>query len=326
MASIRKKGNQWLAEVRLKNGYRSKLHQSKAEAQRWALETEVELGKRGHILKGKTFGDAMQRYMEEVSPLKKGARWELIRLKALKQESIANRQIADITPDDMQAWIVNRLKSVSNSTVNRELTLLSAVLNVARKRWKWTTAQPMRDIERPKMPQARDRRVSKEEIDRLLVALEYEEGQPAKTIRQKIAVGMLLALETAMRQGELWGMDWKFVNLSGKYVTLPDTKNGTRRNVPLSKRAVELMNMLGPDQAGPVIGCQQASAATIFRRAVELAGIKDLHFHDLRHEAITRLARKLDVLDLARMVGHSDLRSLKTYYNATASEIAERLG
>jgi integrase len=108
-------------------------------------------------------------------------------------------------------------------------------------------------------------------------------------------------------------------------VHLPDTKNGMRRDVALSARAIELLQKLSPAKSGNVFKCNQASAGTVFRRAVQLAGLEDFTFHDFRHAAITRLARKLDVLDLARMVGHRDIRSLQIYYNASAEDIAGRL-
>ena len=127
-----------------------------------------------------------------------------------------------------------------------------------------------------------------------------------------------------MRQGEIWGLDWAQVNLAGRYVTLLDTKNGMRRDVPLSKRAGALLEIM-PQREGKVFDTSQNGAAHLFRRAVKAAGIENLTFHDSRHEAITRLARKLQVLDLARMVGHKNIQTLMIYYNATASEIANRL-
>jgi len=128
-----------------------------------------------------------------------------------------------------------------------------------------------------------------------------------------------------MRQGEIWGLDWSAVYLNKKFVRLHETKNGTKRDVPLSKEAVRLLTLLNPKEEGKVFNSNQESSGVIFRRALQLAKIKGLTFHDTRHEALTRLARKLDVLDLARMVGHRDPRSLMIYYNPSAEEIAGRL-
>lgn len=152
------------------------------------------------------------------------------------------------------------------------------------------------------------------------------DGQTVTTTRDIIAVAFLFALETAMRQGEIWGLTWDDVFLDKKFVRLHETKNGTKRDVPLSNEAVRLLELLATNHSSKVFNSNQASSGTIFRRCLAIAGIKGLTFHDTRHEALTRLARKIDVLDLARMVGHRDPRSLMIYYNATAEEIAARLG
>jgi len=124
-----------------------------------------------------------------------------------------------------------------------------------------------------------------------------------------------------MRLGEVLGLSRSDVFPERRYLTIRDSKNADSRDVPLSTRAIELIGKLGD----PMFTLSRDTASTLFRRAVKNAGISDLHYHDSRHEAITRLARKLDVLDLARMVGHRDLRSLQVYFNATAEEIAGRL-
>jgi integrase len=178
-------------------------------------------------------------------------------------------------------------------------------------------------MRRPKNPPPRDRRISQLEAARILKALHFD-GHAVIEIRHVIAVAFLFAIETAMRQGEIWSLDWCDVYLSKRFVRLHDTKNGSKRDVALSKEAVRLLDLLDTATL-KVFNTNQGSSAAIFRRAVTLAGIKDLTFHDTRHEGLTQLARKLDVLDLARMVGHRDPRSLMIYYNATAEEIASRL-
>ncbi|NPW19253.1 tyrosine-type recombinase/integrase [Pseudomonas aeruginosa] len=113
-----------------------------------------------------------------------------------------------------------------------------------------------------------------------------------------------------------------------RYVELDKTKNGDARKVPLSSRAVTLFQVL-VDAAGKrqnLFTLTSGSADTLFRKVRDRQKIDGLNFHDTRHEATTRLARKLDVLDLARMTGHRDPRSLMVYYNATATEVASRLG
>jgi integrase len=115
-------------------------------------------------------------------------------------------------------------------------------------------------------------------------------------------------------------------HVSGSVAHLPMTKNGSKRDVPLSKRAIELLSFLPePDPKKPLFGLTTASLDALFRKARGNSMIEGLTFHDTRHEAITRLAKKLNVLELARMVGHRDLRMLQIYYNETAEKLAELL-
>lgn len=315
------------AEVSVNGVRKSKSHNTRPEAQRWALDTEAELRGGDIVLSGKTLADALLRYSEEVSPSKRGEKWERIRCEKIARSDLAQMPMTDISPAVLNRWIEGQLKTLAASSINRELNLLSSVWEQARTTWQWAKENPIREVRRPKNPRARDRRISETEISRILDALEYTEGQPVETQRQEIAVAFLLAIETAMRQGEIWALEWQDVYLVNRYVHLPKTKNGTARDVPLSSRAVQLLEMMQEKSGklGRVFKSNQTSGGQLFRRALQIAGIEGLTFHDTRHEALTRLARKLEVLDLARMVGHRDPRSLMIYYNATAEEIASRL-
>ena len=311
--------------MRLKGKYASETFETKVEANYWAAEKEQYFGKNGGIVTGKTLKDAFDRYAKEISPSKKGHRWEVIRLEKISRHSLADIFLTQLTPDDLRNWISDSNKTVAASSTRRELILISAVIEAARKTWKWIESNPCREVEFPKSAEPRDRRISTSETDKILKALDHKERQVPSTPRQNLAIAFLLALETAMRQSEIWSLKWENTFLYKRYVTLPITKNGTKRDVPLSKKAVALLKLLGPKETGRVLPSSQNSAAVLFRKAVKECKIKDLTFHDTRHESLTRLARKIDVLDLARMVGHRDPRSLMIYYNATASEIAGRL-
>jgi len=128
-----------------------------------------------------------------------------------------------------------------------------------------------------------------------------------------------------MRCSEICGL--KINDINGAVARLPNTKNGQVRNVPLSKEALRIIEQLPKiNGSDSVFYLKTTTVDVLFRKIKDRAGINDLHFHDTRHEAIKRLARKLEVLDLARMVGHKDLKQLMVYYNATASEISSRLG
>lgn len=323
MPTYRKVKSRWRAEVRLKGAYKSKTFSTKTEAREWATDFESTLtGKRegsAHLVR-----DAFERYAREVSVDKKGAKWELVRLNRLRQYDLADVSFAHLTSEDLAVWRDRRLREVSGASVNRELNLISSVFERARKEWGWCVSNPVRDISRPKKPRPRDRRISDDEIERALYALGYDENWEATTCQQLTGVMFLLGIETAMRLGEMVALSWDDIHLSQRYVSIIDSKNSDRRDVPLTTRAVELLGRFKQVGERP-FSLSSGTASTLFRRAVKNAEIENLRFHDSRHEALTRLARKLDVLDLARMVGHRDPRSLMIYYNATASEIASRL-
>lgn len=326
MATFRKRGKKWLAEIKINDTRKAKSFDTKLDAKNWAIEAEKLLRRHGGLIQGKTLGDAFTKYAVEVSPEKKGERWEVIRLGKLGRDDISLVPLLELATHDFELWRDRSLVTLKSSSVNRELNIINSVIEVARKKWKWIDVNPLKDLDRPKAPPHRDRRISDDEIQRICDALLYDEQGDVVNQRQFIAVAFLLAIETAMRQGELFGLDWCDVHLGDLYVHLSDTKNGTKRDVPLSSRALVLLEKLQPAAAGRVLPFNQRSCGQIFRGAVKLCGIEGLTFHDTRHEALTRLARKLDLLDLARMVGHRDPRSLMIYYNATATEIAGRLG
>lgn len=319
MATFRKVGKRWRAEVCKRGRRASSYFDTKTAAREWASAKEFEFANLvEYVATRKRVGDMFGRYAAEVSPKKKGARWELVRLARFGRDAIADLLVSQVTAKDVAAWRDKRLGEVSPGTVNREMNLLSAVFEAARREWEWVAVNPVRGVQRPKNPKPRDRRISAAEITAIIDALGFDGVVLDK--RHEVAVMFLIALETAMRLGEIHGLKKEHLHLDERFVELTDTKNNDARNVPLSREAVRLFGLV-PD----LFSVSKGSVTTLFRRAVASAGIDDLRFHDSRHEAITRLARKLDVLDLARMIGHRDPRSLMIYYNATASEIAGRL-
>lgn len=324
MATVRRVGKRWRAEVRRAGRSASKYFDSRRAAKDWAARVELE------IIEPQTEGGAqpvrkaLERYRREVTPSKKGARWESVRLNLLARYPLADIPLGKLRAADVAHWRDRRLQEVSAASVNRELNLLSSVFERARKEWGWISGNPVHDIQRPPRPRHRERRISAAESERVLITLGYDEDEPVTTRQQEVAMAFLLALETAMRLGELLSLEWRYVFINRRYCHLVDSKNADRRDVPLSTRAVELLRKMPADRER-VFAVSRDAASTLFRRAVRNARIEDLRFHDSRHEAITRLAKKLDVLELARVIGHRDPRSLMVYYNATAEEIATRL-
>lgn len=326
MATITKRGGRWRAQVR-RRGQKplSSTFETKARAQAWATQAEAEIlaGKRGEY-PNKTFADALDKYLAEESPKKAGLRWEKIRIEAFKRARIASKRVGEITEADVSAWRNERLQApvgddgatVSPATVRREMGLLGSIFEVARREWKWCAGNPVKDVSKPRASPARRRGVSSEALSVVCANLSGPMGK-------QVANAFLLAIETGMRKGELLGLEW--AQIAGAVAWLPRTKNGDARAVALSQDAVRILETQRGLDPQKVFTVDPASADTLFRKAVRKAGIADLHFHDSRSEAITRLSKKLDVLELARQVGHRDLKSLLIYYAPSAAEIAKKL-
>lgn len=325
MATFKKTKSGWQAQVFKRGVRKAATRDTKAQAKEWAAQVESEIASGSGIdsPSSKTLREAFDRYALEVSPKRKGARWEITRLRLLSRYPLADIRFDEVNASHIADWRDQRLSEVAASSVNRELNIISAVFGIAQTEWLWCSRNPVKEIKRPTNPKPRDRRISESEIERICIALQFE-WKPPEQKQQQVALIFLLAIETAMRLGEIISLDHSQVFIKQRYVTLLDTKNGDKRDVPLSKRAIELLELI-PKGKGALFSVTTASASQLFRKATKRAEIKNLRFHDSRHEALTRLARKLDVLDLAKMVGHRDPKSLMIYYNPTASEIASRL-
>lgn len=323
MASIKSLGSGYRVQVYVKGVRDSKSFATRKEAATWALEREAEL--RGSKLPDKTFGDAMRDYAKKVAPDRAGERWERIRLVALARAPIARRRLEALTGADFADWRDERLTKVKPATVAREMNLMRAVLEVCRRDWRWIRVNPITDVRWPRCPKGRARRISEDEAATLAGAFGVWDKLLADTQTQRVGLAFLFAMETAMRSGEICALTWPHINLKDQFVHLPKTKNGDARDVPLTKRAVEILKVL-PLGFGPAFGLTDDLRDALYRKVRAKTPHKDIHFHDTRGEAIWRLSKKLDVMQLARVVGHQDLKSLMHYYNETAADMAKRLG
>lgn len=326
MATYRKVASGWKVEICVNGLRKSKTKPTKAEAKSWAAEMEFQLGQQSEgVSTTHTLNDVFERYANEISESKKGAHWEIVRLKKFSRDPIAKIKLIDLRREHFDDFIVRSLKTIKSSSVNRELNLISHCLTEAR-RWRLMDHEPFTDLKRPKNPPPRDRRISPHEQQAILISLGYSELGNVITQQQRIGVAFLFALETAMRAGEICGLPPEHIDTVNKTVHLPDTKNGFARDVPLSTEALRLLKRLEPWVPGEaVFNLSSEVLSSLFRRAVISANITDLTFHDSRHEATTRLAAKLDTLDLARVTGHRDIKQLMIYYNKTAAELAKQL-
>ena len=342
MATIEKRGKRWRARVRRKGFSASETFRTRREAERWAAEMEARADAGNGVVRW-PFSYALRRYRDEVSKYKDGYRWERLRIDAFLGEptrSSTDREpdplalvpMCDLAPEHFADWRDRRLREVSVATVLREWNLLSAICSRAAKEWGWLPKNPMSNVRRPKAPEPRSRRISEEEIERVLLVADWAPGQEPIRVSQRVAAAFLFAIETAMRAGEICALRWGDIDELARVSTVRAEEVGARktgrsRKVPLSKKAMEIVaSFQRQADNNRVFGITSRQLDANWRKIRKAAAIEDLHFHDTRAEALTRLSRKLDVMKLARMSGHRDLKVLlNTYYREDPADFVDLL-
>ena len=266
--------------------------------------------------------DALLRYAEEVSPTKRGYRDEVIRINALRRAKMAAYSMGKLSAAIVAGFRDERLKGVGAGAVIRDLSLLSSVINHARREWGVTVNNPCLLVKKPPIPAGRTRVLSADEEGRLLAAV-----APTGRRNPEMLPLVQLALQTAMRRGELLALRWEHIDLEAQTAYLPTSKNGHPRLVPLSSAAVAVLASMQRLDGGQVFSIAAQTTAAAFTKATVRASIKGLRFHDLRHTATSRMADKLpNVIELAAVTGHRSIQMLKRYYHPNASALAKKLG
>jgi integrase len=321
MASIRKTSSgKYAFEVTVNYKKHSKTFATKGEGYLWEEELRAGKGQTPSM----SFGELLQKYADNVSVKKKGQRWEQIRIAKFQRDEIAQIKIADLSRSHFADWRDRRLKEVSALSVLREWALINHCLHIAVNEWEYLTVNPIMGLKKPKAPPARDRLVSQDEIDRLCFALNYKANEPVVMVTSRVGAAFVFAIETALRMQEICNLTWDDINGSVAKINASKTFAGVRE-VPLSSTALKIMEQCKGLGTNKIFNLEPSQVDALFRKAKKQTMIEGLHFHDSRAEAITRLAKKLDILDLARMVGHKDLKMLMVYYRETAKDIAKKL-
>ncbi len=327
MASIRNRDGIWQARI-IRKGYPevTKSFPNKVEAQRWARIIEVDIGRGSYQGRTEaerlTFADIITRYLAEVAPSLKGYKEDLIRLNALKRHPLTRHSMIALTPEKIAAYRDERLAKVGAGTVIRELASISAIINHSRREWGVNIPNPVELVRKPKAPRGRNRILSDAEISRI-----KEELRPTGRRSIWMLPVFELALETAMRRGELLALRWADIHVVQRIAFLQDTKNGESRSVPLSTAAIRLLEKLPRSLTGRVIPLTTCALEAAFKKATRRASLEDVHFHDIRHTAITRMAVLLpNLIELSAVTGHKSLMMLRRYYHPHASELAKKLG
>lgn len=324
MSTLEKRGDYWRVKIRRK-GFpnQTRSFDTKAQAQRWARDLERDMD-RGFFVdrtesEKNSLRDLIERYVREVTPTKRGAGPEFSRLNAMKLRPIGEIKVAALSSKHIAAYRDQRLKQVSSGTVIKELNHLSHIIETARREWGIQLPEnPVKRVRRPPSPKSRNRRLVADETQRLVDAC-------ADARNPFLLPTVILAIETGMRQGALISLNWKHINLKKRTAFLPDTKNGESRGVPLSTTATDILRSLPRsinDQVFPGVTGEAVKRA--FIRACRRAQIEDFHFHDLRHEATSRLFEKgLNAIEVASITGHKTLQMLRRYTHLRTEDLGK---
>lgn len=327
MATFEKRGNFWRAKVRRRGcPDQTRSFNTKALAEKWARVVEFEFDHGGFVDRSvterTTLSEILTRYAREVTPGKRGAQSEALRVMAMSKKHFANIQMSALTSSHLATFRDERLKQVSSGTVCREFNILAHAVETARREWGIHLPEnPCRLVRRPPPSRPRDRRLREGEEQRLLAACDDARNRWLTSI-------VRLAIETGMRRSELLGLEWGNVNFDRRTAYLPLTKNGDSRAVPLSTRAVAILQSLPRTMNRFVFAGLTGNALKLaYQRAVIRAGVEGLRFHDLRHEATSRFFEKgLNVMEVASITGHKTLQMLRRYTHLSASDLVARLG
>lgn len=335
MAYFTKTKSGWRAQIERKGIRDSRTFVTKKAAELWAAERERAIID-GQVSKWprKTLRDALDRYTEEITPTKRSARAEGLRLAAFARDfpELAGKIISEVTPADIAGWRDAYLRRVTPGSVKRVGNSLRAVFTVAHREWGWRDESPFRMVTMPSDNAPRDRLASWREIRRILRRCDYVTHHPPVSVLQGVAWAFLLALRTGMRAAEVLRLE--VGDVAGSVATIRQHKTahltGKPRMVPMTPQAARLVGeLVAFAQArgrAELLKVSSASLEALFRKVTKSLMIEDLHFHDARRTALTHLSRRVDVMDLAKISGHRDLNILlHVYYGATAQDIARKM-
>lgn len=329
MATIRKRKGKYQVQVRRKGlSPISRSFHTHADAVEWARHMEVKAD-RGELpapiktLEKHTLKGLLERYRDEISIKKKSHDNEKYLLNALIRQPFSNLTLAQITISKFSEYRDKRLKEVKPGTVRRELILLGHLFKTAERDW----GIPIRENPLSKLPivkhqAGRSRRLQEGEFEKIVEAAK-------QTLNPLILPMIRFALATAMRRGEIVRVLWADINFTSKILHIPLTKNGHARTIPLSSHAIAVLLELEQTkgQSERVFPMTENAFSHAWDKIIRRSGIEDLHFHDLRHEAISRFFEKgLAVPEVALISGHRDYRMLFRYTHLKPEALAEKLG
>lgn len=325
MATISKRGSKWLAQVR-RTGFPSSSRSfvSKTDAKAWATAQEAKIDDATYapalrVMSTTRLADVIQLYLERVTPTKRSADTERLRLNKLLRDPLANSKLADLESRHIADYRNRRLKCVKAGTVRRELSLIHHALEMGRKEWGIKMpSNPVKEVTQPKLNNARDRRLEAGEAAALMAACNRSR------CRQLLPI-VTMAIESGMRRGEIVNLSWPHIDLERRIAHIPQTKTGKPRTIPLTDNAIAVL-MSVSHRDGQVFKTTANAIKLAWTRAVVRSGLTNLRFHDLRHEAISRFFEVgLSLPEVALISGHRDPRMLFRYTHLRPENLALKL-
>lgn len=266
-----------------------------------------------------TLGQLLERYRDTVTPLKRSRKNETLLIERMRRLPFAGEPITSLSAQTFSEYRDLRLKSAKASTLNRELTLISHLYNIAKTEWGIPIDSPLVGVRRPKADHPRNRRLEKGEWEILGAAVDVCRNKQVRPI-------MEFAVETAMRRGEILAIEWADLNREKRTLHVPLTKNGHPRTIPLTRRALALLERQEVAGLARPFPLTTNSFRLAWKRAMKRSKLKNLRFHDLRHEAVTRFFEMgLSVPEVALISGHKDFRMLARYTHLRAEDVAAKL-
>ena len=325
MATIRRRGSKWQVQIRRK-GLRPMartFHASK-DAETWARQMEVladqgDLLPDARVLERVTLGDLVKRYRDTVSVSKRDHASERYILTAFLGHPMCSKRLSQVHTEDFATYRDQRLKDIKPTSLKRQLAPIHHLFELARDEWGLPLrTNPLDKLQLKAPSQKRERRLRPGELDRLMDASSNLKNPLITPIIQ-------FALATGMRRGEILAVERRHIDWERRSLLIPDTKNGHSRTIPLTNEAIALLQVVrgDRDRLFPITAnCLRLAWERLKRRA----GIDDLHFHDLRHEAISRFFEVgLTVPEVALISGHRDMRMLFRYTHPLRERILEKL-
>ena len=341
MAYIKQRGEYWRAEVRRK-GYKPAYctFDTQKQAQQWARRIESEMDSGLYIDRTEaertTLREALERYKREIVPTRRHPAQENGRIDRWLRNDLCFRTLANLKGADFARYRdARREQGRAENTIRLELQLINHLYEIARKEWGMEgLPNPLDNIRKPSGSKVRDRRLVEGEYEKIYEKL-------AASGNRYAVYAFDLAIETSLRKATLFSLQWEWIDLQARMIKFPfdlcaPQNKGVPLILPISTQAVKILNTIRPKDksgnlieapTGLVLNTTSNAVLCIWKLAMKSLAIKNLRWHDLRHEATSRLFEKgMHPMEVASITGHKSMQMLKRYTHLKPESLLVKLG